>query len=147
VTAAIDGAVPSGRFWSEQGRRAPLARRRGWLRALARELRSFHDRGFYTRDANADNVLLRAGDGEPPHFYWLDLENVSRLGSVSRRRRLKNLVQLERPIRGEVTRRDCLCFLREYFGAPLRTVRSTLTELAARAEEKEAEYRARRGAR
>lgn len=146
VTAAVDGAVPSGRFWREQGPAAPLARRRFWLRALARELRAFHDRGFYTRDANADNVLVQAeGDG-PPRFYWLDLENVRRFGSVSRRRRAKNLVQLERPVRSQVSQRDRLCFLREYFGTPLRAVRSTLGELTARAEQKEAEYRARRRA-
>ncbi len=143
VSAAIEGAVPSGRWWLEGGHALPSRARRTALRALARELGRFHERGFYTKDANADNFLIANGPAGP-RFYVIDLENVRAMGTVAERRRRKNLVQLGRPVRGRVGLRDRLAFLRAYFGEPLRTLRTVLRELAELDEKKEAEYRTRR---
>lgn len=143
VTAAVPGAVPSGRYWRERGAAEAPARRRALLRALARELRRFHDLGFYTSDANADNFLVAAGPDGAPRFHLLDLENVRRLRAVSPRRRRKNLVQLYRPVRGEVALRDRLAFLAAYFSTTLRELRPTLVALAGLDAAKEAEYRGR----
>jgi len=145
VTATVPGAMPAGRFWRERGRGLPVAERRRLLEALARELRRFHDAGFYSRDANADNFLLRASDGGPPEFFFLDLENVRRVGRVSRRRRVKNIVQVLGPVRGEVARRDRLRFVRAYGGTALSKLRDWLEELTAFEARKRAEYGHRRG--
>jgi len=146
VTASVPGAIPAGRFWRERGRGLEIAERRRLLGALARELRRFHEAGFYSRDANADNFLLRAEVGRAPEVFYLDLENVHHVGRVSRRRRVKNLVQMHGPVRGEVRRLDRLRFVRAYAGRPLSDLRDWLRELTNVEARKQAEYRARRRA-
>jgi Lipopolysaccharide kinase (Kdo/WaaP) family len=144
VTASLDGAEPAGRFWRERGHGLRSHERRRILVAFARELRRFHDSGFYSGDANADNFLVRLTSRADAEFFLLDLENVRRPGQVSRRRRIKNLVQLQRPVRGEVGRMDRLRFLRAYAGLPLRELRGWLAAIESLDAKKEAEYRARR---
>jgi len=146
VTAAVPAAIPAARFWLTNGETLAVSERRNLLEALARELRRFHDAGFYSGDANADNFLLRAAPGEAPEIFLLDLENVRRLGTVSRRRRVKNVVQVYGPLRGRVSLRDRLRFLRAYGGRELSELRDWLDDLAAFDARKEAEYRARRHA-
>jgi hypothetical protein len=144
VTASLAGAAPAGRHWRETVVGLRVGERRALLVAFARELRRFHDARFYTRDANADNFLVRVTRGSGPEYFLLDLENVRRVGAVSERRRAKNLVQLHRPVRGTIGLRDRLRFLREYAGKPLRDRHEWLRELAELDAEKEAEYQARR---
>lgn len=144
LTAAITAAVPAGRWWRENVGRVPPTARSHLLSTLAEELRRLHAAGFYTRDANADNFLVRAGQDGRTEVFLLDLENVHRLRNVSERRRAKNLVQLYRPVRGEVRRLDRLRFLRAYFARPLRELRGWLRRLDELDAEKEAEYRSRR---
>lgn len=144
VTAAVAEAQPLGRFWREQAAGWPVRRRAALLAAVAAEMARFHAAGFYSRDANADNFLVRCGVAGAPDFYYLDLENVRHVGRVSRGRRVKNLVQLYRPVRGMVGRNDRLRLLRAYFGAPLAERRDWLAELAVVDERKEREYAARR---
>jgi hypothetical protein len=144
VTAGLAGAEPAGRYWRETAVGLGVRERRALLVAFARELRRLHDARFYTRDANADNFLVRVTRGSDPEFFLLDLENVRRIRAVSERRRAKNLVQLHRPVRGTIGLRDRLRFLHEYAGGPLRERVEWLRQLAARDVEKEEEYRARR---
>jgi lipopolysaccharide kinase (Kdo/WaaP) family protein len=144
VTAGLDGAEPAGRFWRERALGLASRERRRILVAFARELRRFHDAGFYSGDANADNFLVRLASRDEPEFFLLDLENVRRLGQVSRRRRIKNLVQLQRPVRGEVGKMDRLRFLRAYAGLPLRELRRWLAAIESLDAKKEEEYQARR---
>jgi hypothetical protein len=144
VTTSLAGAEPAGRYWREKAALLGIRARRGVLAALARELRRFHDARFYTRDANADNFLVRTAPAGASEFFLLDLENVRRVRAVSGRRRVKNLVQLHRPVWGAVGLRDRLHFLRAYAGGPLRGRRDWLRRLAALDVKKEAEYRARR---
>jgi hypothetical protein len=144
VTASLDGAEPAGRFWRDRASGLGSRERRRILVAFARELRRFHDAGFYSGDANTDNFLVRLGTAGEPEFFLLDLENVRRPGQVSRRRRVKNLVQLQRPVRGEVSRTDRLRFLRAYAGRPLRELRHWLAAIEWLDAKKESEYQARR---
>lgn len=144
ITAAIPGAEPAGRLWRERGARAPLRERAALLEAMAAELRRLHDARFYSRDSNADNFLVRQRDDGSIEIYLLEIENVRRLRSVSERRRVKNLVQFYRPVRGKVRLLDRLRFLRAYRGAPLRRARGWLRDLAALDAKKEVEYQARR---
>ena len=144
VTLSLEGALPAGRFWRERSAGLGITGRRRLLGSLARELRRFHDAGFYSRDANADNFLVRLDAEGRGEFFLLDLENVRRPWRVSHRRRIKNLVQLYGPVRGEVSLRDRLRFVRAYVGEPLSKARGWLHELAEREKRKRAEYRARR---
>jgi hypothetical protein len=143
VTASIAGAEPAGRFWREQVARAPIRERVRLLRSMAAELRRFHDRGFYSRDSNADNFLVRVRSDGAIEIFFLEVENVRRPPAVSQRRRMKNLVQLYRPVRGAVRRLDRLRFLRAYRGRPLREARAWLEELEGLDAAKEVEYRTR----
>jgi hypothetical protein len=147
VTAAVVDAQPLGRFWREQAAGWPVRRRAALLAAVAAEFARFHAAGFYSRDANADNFLVRWSAAGRPEFHYLDLENVRFLGRVSRRRRVKNLVQLYRPVRGMIGRNDRLRWLRAYFGAHPSACRDWLAELAVVDERKEREYATRSGRR
>jgi hypothetical protein len=143
VTAAVADAQPLGRLWREQAAVWPVRRRAALLAAVAAEFARFHAAGFYSRDANADNLLVRWRAAGPPEFHYLDLENVRHVGRVSRRRRVKNIVQLYRPVRGMVGRNDRLRWLRAYFGTRLSSCREWLADLAVVDERKEREYVAR----
>lgn len=143
VTAAVAGSEPAARFWRERAARlGPRSRGRLVERAAA-ELRRFHDAGFYSRDANADNFLIRWSESGELGFWLLDLENVRRLASVSQRKRIKNLVQLHGPVRDVVRRLDRARFVRAYLGGRER-LREWLRRLEALDARKEAEYRRRR---
>jgi hypothetical protein len=144
VSAAIEGSQPVGRFWHERAGTLSIRERAALFGALAAELSRFHEAGFYSRDANADNFLLRWHPPGAPEFFFLDLENVRHVGRVSQRRRVKNLVQLYRPVRGAVRRIDRLRFVRAYFAEPLRRRRDWLDDLVAFDEQKEREYGRRR---
>lgn len=139
----VEDAVPAGRWWVEEAAKGGVRRRRELLRAFARDLRHFHDAGFYTRDANATNFLVRPGAAGGLEIFVLDLENVRRPGRVSRRRRIKNLVQAERPIRTDLTTRDRLCFVAAYLEGS-SDLGGWLRELASVAEQKEIEWKRRR---
>lgn len=143
VTAAVEGAVPAGRFWLERESGWSLAERRRFLRDGARELRRLHDAGFYSRDANPDNVLVAFARGAPTRFFWIDLESIRAVGTVSRRRRLKNLVQLLGVVRERVTPGDRLRALRAYVQGegPLR---EWVAAAAALDRRKRAEYARRK---
>jgi hypothetical protein len=143
VTAALEGTEPAGRFWREAARRLSPRARRSLVVGLAAELRRLHDAGFYSGDANADNFLVRMRDDGGVEFFLLDLEHVRRPGRISERRRAKNVVQVYRPIRGEVRRLDRLRFLRAYAGRALRDLAAWIEALEALDRKKEAEYRAR----
>lgn len=145
MASGVDGAAPAGWLWLETISSRPARERRAVLEALARELRRFHDAGFYTRDANANNLLVRLPASGEPEFFYLDLENVRHLGEVSRRRRVKNLVQLYRPVRGAIGLSDRLRFVAAYAGRRIAELGDWIAELDRLDRAKEAEYRARRG--
>ena len=147
VTAAVSDAQPLGRFWREQAAGWPVRRRAALLTSIAAEFARFHAAGFYSRDANADNFLVRWRAAGSPEFHYLDLENVRHVGRVSRRRRVKNIVQLYRPVRGMVRRNDRLRWLRAYLGMHASNSRAWLADLSVVDERKEREYAARSSAR
>jgi hypothetical protein len=116
VTAAVDGAVPAARFWLEDAHARPLAERRRFLREVGGTLRRLHDAGFYSRDANADNFLVRFGGGGELEFWLIDLETLREVGHVSHRRRVKNLAQLHNLLRGRISAPDRIRVLEAYLG-------------------------------
>lgn len=85
--------------------------------ALAAELRRMHDAGIYTRDLQETNIMVEERDGSM-RFYFLDLEDFRRASRVSHRRRMLNLVHLDRSIGRFVSRARRLDFLYAYAGRP-----------------------------
>jgi tRNA A-37 threonylcarbamoyl transferase component Bud32 len=86
--------------------------------ALASELRRMHDAGIYTRDLQETNIMVEEREGTFA-FYFLDLEDFRRASSVSRHRRMLNLVHLDRSIGRFVSRAGRLDFLYAYLGRQL----------------------------
>lgn len=94
------------------------ARRKAVSDALAAELRRMHDAGIYTRDLQETNIMVEQRDGAM-RFYFLDLEDFRRASRVSQRRRMLNLVHLDRSIGRFVSRAGRLDFLYAYLGRHL----------------------------
>lgn len=145
VTEAVEDGVPAGRFWVESARGLEARARRAVLRAVTETLRRFHDAGFYTRDANANNFLVRGNAELGFELVHLDLDGVRRLRVVRESRRVKNLVQLYRLVRGQMSRGDRWRALLAYFGDAIEA-RHRLPELDRVDRAKEAEYQRRWGA-
>jgi tRNA A-37 threonylcarbamoyl transferase component Bud32 len=97
VTRFVDGAVGLDVLLPRRfgGALSPgeLAARRAMVRQLGRWLRKVHDCGLYHDDWSAKNVLAIERDGRWA-FYLLDVESVSRVKRLTRRRRIKNLGQI-----------------------------------------------------
>jgi Lipopolysaccharide kinase (Kdo/WaaP) family len=94
------------------------ARRKSVSDALARELRRMHEAGIYTRDLQETNIMVENIAGAL-RFYFLDLEDFRRVSIVPRRRRMLNLVHLDRSIGRFVSRAGRLDFLYGYLGREL----------------------------
>jgi hypothetical protein len=96
----------------------PVApRRRAHRRALARSLGrlfgALHSAGVYHTDLKDVNVLVQ-GPPEAPRLVLLDLERVRVQAEVGWRRRVKNLMQLDRTLGREASRADRVRFLDAY---------------------------------
>jgi tRNA A-37 threonylcarbamoyl transferase component Bud32 len=90
--------------------------RRKWIsEAVAREIREVHDAGIYTRDMQETNLMLEARDHQLT-IYFVDLEDFQRARKVSMRRRMLNLVHLDRSIGRFVCRSQRLRFFYNYLG-------------------------------
>lgn len=89
-------------------------RRRELLTAVAREVRRLHDAGLYTRDLQETNLMVEERAGAPPRIWFVDLEDFRRARSVSWRRRLTNLVHLDRSLGRFVSRATRMRFLSDY---------------------------------
>ncbi len=98
--------------------RRGYARRKAVSDALAGELRRLHDAGIYTRDLQETNIMVEERIAAL-RFYFLDLEDFRRASTLSLRRRMLNLVHLDRSIGRFVSRAGRLDFLYAYQGRQL----------------------------
>lgn len=90
-------------------------RRRAFLCRLASLFRGLHGARLYHNDLKDANIIVRpALNGLEESFYLLDLEGLRSRGSLSRRRRVKNLVQLYRTMGRFLRRTDKLYWLKVY---------------------------------
>jgi Lipopolysaccharide kinase (Kdo/WaaP) family len=94
------------------------ARRKAVADGLAVELRLMHDAGIYTRDLQETNIMVKEHGGAM-RFYFLDLEDFRGASIMSHRRRMLNLVHLDRSIGRFVSRGGRLDFLYAYLGGQL----------------------------
>jgi hypothetical protein len=120
VSEALEQAVILSHFalGREGEERHGYARRKTVSDALAAELRRLHDAEIYTRDLQETNIMVEQ-HGDALRFYFLDLEDFRRASIVSPRRRMLNLVHLDRSIGRFISRAGRLDFMYAYLGRQL----------------------------
>jgi serine/threonine protein kinase len=117
----ITGGKTADRYWREdlltvEGKEGMWKRKR-FLERLAKLFRSLHDQDVYHNDLKDANILVRPDfRGDREDFYLLDLEGIRRYAKLNRRRRIKNLVQLNRTLGKYLRRTDKLRFFKSYMG-------------------------------
>ena len=136
-------------YWRKRAPHWSVAQRRRFIRALATYVRCFHATGLYTGDLRDANLLVAEADPQHWRFCLVDLDRIRRPFVVSRRRRFRNLVQLDRTAGRAVRRTERLTFLYEYLGGrpSARKRRAILRRLARVRIRKDREYAKRRARR
>lgn len=118
VTEEISGGKTVNEYWRElttSNDRESRYRRRRFLHGLALLFRKLHAENVYHNDLKDANILVVPGhDRQPESFFLLDLEGVRRYHKLSRRRRVKNLVQLNRTFGRYLRLIDKLVFIKNY---------------------------------
>ncbi len=147
----ISEALVGARIMSDvvlDGGRRNFRRRRQILAAVAMEIRRLHEAGIYTLDLQETNLMLADGEGAECKIHFVDLEDFRRARLVSERRRLLNLVHLDRTIGRFLPLTQRLRFLYKYLGGhPGRdAARRTLERFFALRNRAERRARARQSA-
>jgi serine/threonine protein kinase len=115
----VDG-MTSDRYWQSIAKDSQrVFRRRRFLESLAAIFKMLHRRGVYHNDLKDANILV-VSDKEKMSFFLLDLEGVRLYTNLNRRRRVKNLVQLNRTLGRLIRGTDKLYFLKVYLGSVFR---------------------------
>ena len=114
------------------GRRRSLALRKKASQQVAREIRRLHDAGIYTRDMQETNLMIENRDGEFI-LYFVDFEDFRRIATVAMRRRMINLVHLDRSIGRFAPRAHRVRFFYNYLGGrpPRNEARRLVRQFAA----------------
>ena len=95
-----------------------IASRRRFLAALAHLFKTLHGASIYHNDLKDANILAVCdGRQNGLRFVLLDLDGVARLGRLSPRRRVKNLMQLNRTLGRYLRRPEKMFFLKSYLGS------------------------------
>ena len=120
-TEEIEGGKTVDAYWRDDLSKLEgqdgFRRRRSFLCSLAALFRSLHGRQLYHDDLKDANILAVGGrQNQADCFFLLDLEGIRQCRRISDRRRIKNLVQLNRTLGRYLRRTDKICFLKEYLG-------------------------------
>jgi hypothetical protein len=83
---------------------------------VAAQIRCLHESGLYTRDLQETNVMVEDNEHGGFNVYFIDLEDFRRAANVSWKRRIMNLVHLDRSIGRFLCRAARLDFLYSYLG-------------------------------
>lgn len=89
--------------------------RRNFLKALGSLFRQLHAAGVYHNDLKDANIIVSSNSVGDERLVLLDLEGVRSCWYLTRRRRVKNLVQLNRTLGKFLTKSEKLYFLSRYF--------------------------------
>ena len=95
---------------SKEGRKEKWA----FIRSFAGLIRKLHKAGIYHADLKGKNILIKEEPDSKPGFYFIDLDRVLAGKRVWKRRRFKNLSQINWSFEGIAGRTDCLRFLKAY---------------------------------
>jgi hypothetical protein len=104
--------------------RERLVQKRKAIENLGTLVRTMHDAGIWHADLNLKNLLLEGGDAEAMRCYVIDFDKSKVYGSLSERKRINNLLRLNRSAEKfkakglPITRTDVLRFLRAYCQGP-----------------------------
>lgn len=141
---------PLSDYWRESAPHWSVAQRRLFLRELALFVRSFHAAGLYSGDLRDANLLVeecQAQHGPRWRFCLVDLDRITHDPRLTLRRRVKNLVQLDRTVGRQARQTERLFFLYAYLGPPLPSARQRrvlLEKLRSRRRRKDREYAKRK---
>lgn len=122
ISEEVAGSKTADDYWKKElrglkGREGILLRRR-FLSDLAALFCSLHVQQIYHDDLKDANILVGAEQANQPfRFYLLDLEGVKRYARMSSKRKIKNLVQINRTLGRFLRGPDKLFFLKRYLGA------------------------------
>jgi RIO-like serine/threonine protein kinase len=83
---------------------------------VAAQIRRLHESGLYTRDLQETNIMVEDNAHGGFTVYFIDLEDFRRVANVSWKRRVTNLVHLDRSIGRFLCRAARLDFLYSYLG-------------------------------
>jgi tRNA A-37 threonylcarbamoyl transferase component Bud32 len=113
--------------------RRDIRRRNRIWDAVAASIRRLHDAGIYTRDLQETNIMVEDDGAGGYRVYFIDLEDFRNEASLSQRRRLTNLVHLDRSIGRFIYRASRLDFLYSYVGGrpPRAEARKLVNEVLA----------------
>jgi serine/threonine protein kinase len=119
LTDEITGGKNTRDYWRKDLRAIPgkgaIRRRRKFLQRLALLFRKLHDCNIYHSDLKDSNIFVVPSDElQTESLFLLDLEGIRRCRRLSWRRRVKNLVQLNRPLGKFMRRMDKCVFLNFY---------------------------------
>ena len=119
-----------GRLVGVTGRDGARLRRR-FLAELAHLFRALHSQRIYHNDLKDANILAASDSSENGlRFFLLDLDGVASLARLSERRKVKNLVQINRTLGQYIRQPEKLFFLKSYLGSGFaeRSLRRRLME-------------------
>lgn len=105
-----------GRLVGAKGREGVFLRRR-FLAQLAQLFKTLHGERIYHNDLKDANILAASGGETALRFFLLDLEGVVSLARLSARRKVKNLVQINRTLGRYLRRPEKVYFLKCYLGS------------------------------
>ncbi len=131
ITREISGGKTADVYWRHDlagvSGRAGFKSRRRFLAKLAALFASLHRQQIYHNDLKDANILVAVGaPGEnDPQLFLVDLEGVKRCRAMSLKRKVKNLVQLNRTLGRDLRAGEKLYFLKSYLdrGFAARQVR------------------------
>ena len=143
LTEEIFGGKTADAYWLEDLATARPSdawkRRQDFLKSLASLFRSLHAAQIYHNDLKDANILalVEAHDSSPV-FFLLDLEGVRRYASLSEKRRIKNLVQLNRTLGRYIRRSAKLYFMKSYLAGAFaeKAVRKRLLQAIVAASDR-----------
>jgi len=119
VCEGISGAEDVARFFKKKEFVSPCLKERrrekiAFISSFAGLIRKLHKAGIYHADLKGKNILVKQGPGEKLNFYFIDLDRVLAGKRVWKRRRFKNLSQINWSFEGIAGRCDRLRFLKAY---------------------------------
>ena len=121
VSEEIAGGKTANAYWVQSVEQHKggegFRHRRAFLSRLAALFHALHAQQIYHNDLKDANIMaVGNGTHEAIEYFLLDLEGVKHCLRLSRRRRVKNLVQLYRTLGKHVPRSRQFFFLKSYLG-------------------------------
>lgn len=152
LTDEIVGGKTANAYWRKEFQELTGAdvnrRRRNFLQRLASLFRHLHDHNIYHNDLKDNNIVVIPGnDHQAESVFLLDLEGIRQYRRLSWRRRVKNLVQLNRTLGLYLRRIDKCVFAKYYladFFADRRQKRRWITAVLKGSREKDRQRPGRR---